>query len=137
MRRAKEYTIYVGAFILLPFVTICLRFIGLKQTCKIFGVKIAPKQGAEAEPCNQGSRQDAEQLYLIVHRVARRLPWALKCVPRSVAVCALLRGIGETGILRISVKKSDVEIEAHAWVEHSNASLGEQDPLTKGLHPLS
>jgi hypothetical protein len=54
-----------------------------------------------------------------------------------VVVCTLLRWIGETGVLRISVKRREVEIEAHAWVEHSNASLGERDPLTKGLYPLS
>ena len=137
MRRVQEYSIYVGAFILLPFVAICLRLFGLKQTCKIFRVNLALKQRDETESSNQGSRQDAEHLYLIVHRVARRLPWKLECLPRSVAICTLLRWIGETGVLRISVKRTDVEIEAHAWVEHSNATLGEHDPQTKGLYPLS
>ncbi|MBT5706585.1 MAG: lasso peptide biosynthesis B2 protein [Verrucomicrobia bacterium] len=137
MRPVQVYTIYAGAFIFLPFVAICLRLFGLKKTCRIFRVKLALKQGDETGTSHQGSRQDAEQLYLIVHRVARRLPWKLECLPRSVAICILLRWIGEFGVLRISVKKNDVEIEAHAWVEHSNATLGEQDPLTKGLYPLS
>ncbi|MBT3449564.1 MAG: hypothetical protein HN445_09270, partial [Bacteroidetes Order II. Incertae sedis bacterium] len=45
----------------------------------------------------------------MVHRVARHLPWKLECLPRSLTVCALLPWIRETGVLRISVKRSDPE----------------------------
>lgn len=137
MRHVQKYSIYVGASLLLPFAAFSLHYFGLKRTCRILGIKLARERGKETLLRSKESQKDAEQLYRIVHRVARHFPWKLECLPRSVTVCTLLKWIHETGVLRISVKHSNRHIEAHAWVEFSRIPLGEQDPQSKGLQPLS
>lgn len=135
MSALKKTGFYLRAGFLLPLVAFCLRHHGLKQTCQRFGVSLGV---TESEGRSQSANpHHAKELHHIVHRVARYLPFQLECLPRSIVTCRLLQGTGESPRLQISVKKTDDNLHAHAWVQLADAPVGEVAPETKGLHPLT
>ncbi len=62
-----------------------------------------------------------------VHGLGRRL--RLTCLPRSLALCSLLREQGHPAVVRIGVRREAGQLLAHAWVELDGDVLGEV------LHP--
>jgi hypothetical protein len=62
----------------------------------------------------------AAQVGLAVRRAARVVPRAT-CLPQALAVIWMLSARGQTGALRIGVKRGTAgELVAHAWVEYEN-----------------
>lgn len=62
-----------------------------------------------------------------VHGLGSRL--GLTCLPRSLALCSLLRERGYPAEIRIGVRREAGRLLAHAWVELDGETLGET------LHP--
>ena len=135
MSALKKTEFYLRAGLLLPFVAWSLRFRGLKRTCERLGVEFGTITSEHSARSTDPRR--AEELHLMVHRVARYLPLRLECLPRSIVTCHLLRSTGESPLLQISVSKTDCDLHAHAWVQLAGNALGEVAPETKGLHPLA
>ncbi len=135
MSRLETLATYVAASVLLPTVALSLRLIGLKRTCHLFSVPLIRAQ--QADSLGKEQQKDAEQRFLIVHRVSRRIPLSLQCLPRSIVLCSLLSWAKIDAVVRISVKREAQDLEAHAWVECSNAVLGEAPPEKQGLHVFS
>lgn len=61
----------------------------------------------------------------------------LSCLPRSLALVALLRGRGVDAALRIGVAKEAGLTRAHAWVEIDGAVVGEVLELPFVTLPLA
>jgi hypothetical protein len=59
-----------------------------------------------------------------VNAVARRLPFT-RCLPRALALQALLRQAGIASELRIGVRKEPDGLLAHAWIEHQGRILAD------------
>ena len=135
MSRLGKCTIYLAASFLLPAAALSLKTIGLKRTCHLFHVPLIRGKNTEQLPAPQ--KKEAEQLFLIVHRVARKIPITLQCLPRSIVVCFLLYQARIDSVLRISVKHNIKSLDAHAWVECSNTVLGETHPERQGLQAFS
>lgn len=60
----------------------------------------------------------------------------MACLPRSLALQALLRRSGMVAELRIGVRQEDGSLMAHAWVEHAGAPLGEPVDVNRLYFPL-
>jgi hypothetical protein len=92
---------------------------------------------AWAERASRGralqARSQAE-IRWAVSAAARRLP-GTRCLPRALALQALLRQAGIASELRIGVAKAGEELAAHAWVECEGRALTDGEELG-GYHPL-
>ena len=137
MSRGLTICSYLAATILLPAVAIALRTIGLKRTCRCFRVTLLPRSAAPPRNKKIIPLAQPEAIHMIVHRVARRLPFNLQCLPRSIVICTLLHRFGFDAILRIGVRRKSPELDAHAWVECCKQPVGETQPQSKGLHSFT
>jgi len=61
----------------------------------------------------------------------------MACLPQSLALQALLRRQGLPCELKIGVRRAGGELQAHAWVEHAGAPLGEPMPYLPLARPRS
>jgi len=68
----------------------------------------------------------------MVLAAARHSFFAATCLERSLALWWLLARRGVASQLRIGVRKTGEKFEAHAWVEHGGAAIGE--PEATHLH---
>lgn len=66
---------------------------------------------------------DLNELARVVHGMAARL--RLSCLPRSLALCRLLRERGYPAEVKIGVRREAGRLRAHAWVELRGELLGE------------
>lgn len=60
----------------------------------------------------------------------------LNCLPRSLALQALLRAHGVSARLRIGVRREDGALRAHAWVEHAGLPVAEPQGIGAAFLPL-
>jgi hypothetical protein len=77
------------------------------------------------------STLSSERLAVLVAAAARALPGEATCLPRAIALEALLRAAGHAAELRIGVAPRDgrARLDAHAWVEVDGVSVdGEPAP---------
>ncbi len=70
---------------------------------------------------------DVVSLLQCTNGLSRRL--RMTCLPRSLALCSLLRERGHSAEVRIGVRHEAGKLLAHAWVELHGEVLGEK------LHP--
>jgi len=62
----------------------------------------------------------------LVAAAARRAPWRVKCLPRSVVLLGLLRRRGISGDMCLGIPGlAAPELEAHAWVEVNDRLVGD------------
>ena len=61
----------------------------------------------------------------------------ITCLPRSLALRALLRRHGIEADLLIGVRREDGEIKAHAWIEDAGRPVGESADVRSRFRPLS
>lgn len=61
----------------------------------------------------------------------------MTCLPRSLALQALLRRHGIESDLRIGVRREAGELRAHAWVEHDGGPVGEPADVELRFQPLA
>ena len=85
------------------------------------------------------SRKEADtcRLARLVGAASRHHLWPMTCLPRSIALQALLRRHGIEADLRIGVRREDGELRAHAWVEQSGSPVGEPADVELRFQPLS
>ena len=84
----------------------------------------------------QGMAIPAGRLADLVGIAARHHLRPMPCLPRSLALQALLRRSGIGAYLRIGVRQEDGSLTAHAWVEHAGAPLGEPVDVDRLYSPL-
>jgi hypothetical protein len=65
----------------------------------------------------------------VVWAVIRRIPYARTCLPRSVALWALLRRQGIDSEVVIGVRPGGAPLDAHAWVERAGVPLNERPDI--------
>jgi hypothetical protein len=59
-------------------------------------------------------------------------PWA-RCLQRSLALCLLLERRGFNTQLKIGVRKSGGDLEAHAWVEYCGKVLNDSQDVARNF----
>jgi len=75
-----------------------------------------------------GDLDRARALARLVDAAASRSPVRTRCLERSVALSGMLARRGIPAVLRIGVRRTGADLEAHAWVECAGASLDPEHP---------
>lgn len=114
--------------LLLPLAAIALRRWGLRRVQERLASLTQRRRGPGAAP---EALAAAQRLAWGVEAVARRLPWHVNCLQRSVTLWWLLRRRGVAGDLHIGVRRRSgglaraQGLDFHAWVEHEGAVLND------------
>ncbi len=101
-----------------------------------------PQVGALLKRLPMGSNRagqplPAAHLVKLVDVAARNHVRPMTCLPRSLALKALLDRQGLEADLRIGVRRDVGNLLAHAWVEQAGAPLGEAEDIGQRFQPLA
>ena len=84
--------------------------------------------GERRAPGDPQRLTEARQLALAVTRASRHGLTRPQCLVRAMALSRLMERSGITGgVIRVGVRRSDGEMQAHAWVEYAGEVLGDQE----------
>jgi len=118
--------LFARALVLVPLAAASLRTLGLRRTQALL-VGPARRKPATTDP----------------HRVARLVELAARhgvlranCLATSLALQSLLASAGFPAELRIGVRKHDLRLEAHAWVERHGEPLLEDPDVRVRYRPF-
>jgi len=118
----------LAASLLLPAVGLALHLLGLRRTLRLLGCD-AP---ARSQAVVSDRARDVAQA--VVHAGRKYSVYPVDCLVQSIALCWLLRRQGLAAELRIGARTLTGRFEAHAWVEHGGAAIGEDEDVTRIYH---
>ena len=124
----KAQKFFGRAVILLPWVMVSLRLRGFKKTQARLQERLPPAPQV-------ASGADHEMVQTICRMVKAAGHYGIarpNCLEESLVLWYLLQRERAAAALRIGVRKSSGEFEAHAWVEYHGAALNQGDEWT---HP--
>lgn len=125
---AKAQRIFGRGVILLPWAMVSLRLRGFKKTqARLRGKLVSTPQWATA-----GDRAIVEMVCRMVKAAGHYGIARPNCLEESLVLWYLLQRERVPAALRIGVRKSQGEFEAHAWVEYQGVTLNQGDEWT---HP--
>lgn len=116
--------------IALPTVAAALRLFGYVRIRRWLERRSAAGQTRTATAAEV---ERAIELARLAALAGRRGPIAANCLPQSLLVYWLLRRRSLAPELKIGVRKQDVALDAHAWVELQGQSL---DPVQATFQPF-
>ncbi len=82
------------------------------------------------------ARRDAARTARLVALAARRGPTRSACLAQALVVWGLLRRRGIDAELRIGVAKTDVRLDAHAWIEVRGRAVSGDGDVPERFQPL-
>jgi hypothetical protein len=110
---ARERRIFCVACLLLPMISLSLKWAGLRATTRWLSRMRSPAAqvpaGAQADVARSAAR--------LVTAAARRHPVKTVCLAQSVTLWFLLLREGVDSAVRIGVNRADGVFSAHAWIE--------------------
>ena len=112
--RSDAWWVLLPALILLPTTALILRLVGFRR---VYGTldRFLPRPVADSLE-GMCTTERALSLEHTVRAVARRVPFDPGCLATSVCLWTILRSEGIGAELQLGVRRSDVSVEAHAWV---------------------
>ena len=81
-------------------------------------------------------RPEIERLQRLVRIAARYRLSPATCLPRALALRAMLRRRGIPAALEIGVRKDGERLRAHAWLVHDGRPIGEPEEVAAEFVPL-
>ncbi len=123
----EERWLLLKALVLLPAARRALRSGALRYLRRTASGGEAP-QGHALE--------EAQRVAKLVGAAARHGPWRPTCLEQSVVLLWLLDRQGIPARLRIGVRKQDVELEAHAWIESGGVVLNDAADVSERYRPF-
>lgn len=84
----------------------------------------------------RGRKVSTARLARLVDIAARCHLRPMTCLPRAVALRALLRRHSVEADLLIGVRREDGELRAHAWIEDGGQPVGEPADIRRRFQPL-
>jgi len=112
------------AAFLLPRIALSLRLYGFVRTRDAFQKQILR---APASPLDHHPEQTLRNTCRMVKAAGHYGALHPTCLVESLALWYLLQKQGVSANLRIGVRKTADEFEAHAWVEYAGAALNQPD----------
>jgi len=70
------------------------------------------------------AREEAQRLYGLIESAARWTLLPLHCLPRTLALQAMLRRRNISARVRVGAEKSSNQFYAHAWLELNGEAIG-------------
>ena len=122
--------IVLNAAFLLPFLWIGLHFIGLRRLQ-------AWLQHTPARSDMQLSLDDVVAIGNLVNIAGRHAPCPVTCLTRSLLLDWTLRRRGVASQLRIGVRLSQGELDAHAWVEVAGVPVNDRPDVSEQFAPFA
>lgn len=113
------------ATLLFPVISVSLRLRGFRATQNWLQSRLGKPAAARLPADADGA--EIQMVSRMVLAAARHSIFAATCLQRSLALWWLLARRGVATQLRIGVRKAGEKFEAHAWVEHGGAAIGEPD----------
>ena len=121
--------LFVRSWLALPAIDLSLRLLGFRATRALTaGLRFLRLRGVD----NDG----VADVWRAVDAAARHHLWEMRCLSRSIALMHLASGVGGLE-LKIGVKRSEADLEAHAWVELEGQPVGEHPDVLCHFHPLA
>ena len=141
----QDKTAFCRAWLTLAAARLGIRFLGLSRTLALLSPLDVGRHPYAADSSTQNvgkglptyippSNQFVGRHYratLWLPIATRYLPGETKCLPRSIALLALLRRGGIECELRIGIGKTDPALEAHAWVEINGVPVNETSDVAQ------
>ena len=128
-----EKRAFSQAALLLPTVTVFIRLLGYQRTRKIVGFAFPLGGGDENLETVVDEARAMSRTVTIASRHSLSSP---QCLPRTLTLWALLRRRGIKSEVRLGVRKTGPEMEAHAWLEHAGRPLNDDDGVLDRFPPL-
>jgi hypothetical protein len=116
--------LFLRAIVLLPLVTLSLRWRGFRATQAALG-RFLPQD--IPEPDILTAKKDAAVTAHMVNSADRHGPVHPSCLAKSLTLWWLLGRQGIPSRLRIGIRKEKEKFEAHAWVERDGSALNEPE----------
>jgi hypothetical protein len=113
------------AAVLLPQIAISLRFRGFKRTLK--ALQKRPPSPAPTQTKNATTAEAVQMTCRITKAAARYGMIRPTCLVESLALWYLLETQEIPVSLRIGVRRTTHQFEAHAWVEYAGAALNQTE----------
>lgn len=113
----RELGSLIRAWVYLLVADVALRFAALPRVERLLALLASGRRRQAALP--------AGRLAALVAAAARHHLRPMTCLPRALALQALLRRNGIQGELRIGVRREAGALQAHAWIEDAGSPLGE------------
>lgn len=117
-------SLFLRAFVLLPLVTLSLRWKGFRATHSMLE-KFLPSPGQESD--DHSVPTVAALTARMLYSADRHGLHPSSCLAKSLALWWLLGRQGIASDLRIGVRKENGNFEAHAWVEREGVALNEPE----------
>lgn len=111
---------------ILPSTYAALELFGLQPLLTF--IRRSPKVEGSPRECAPAQLRTYTRLFMAV---ARRCPFPMKCLGRSVALCWLLRGLGVDATVHIGVRKDKQDLDAHAWVQRGDFVINDADDVAE------
>lgn len=121
------------ALVLLPIFALLIRAVGLGRLQRIL-LRLSPAKTVSAWSIGKLRRSAG-----IVDSAARNgfcHFFPANCLTRSLTLWWLLRRQGIVSDLRIGVRKTDGEFQAHAWLEHQGQALNDAEDVGASYSPF-
>jgi hypothetical protein len=128
----RDQRLLLQALVLLPLASAALRLIGFRA-CDALFTKAVRRPQALSPDAESAFVQSAVRM---VRVAARRGATRPLCLSRSLVLCTLLRRAGIAAAVRIGVRKTGSQIEAHAWVEYNGTVLNDRADVDTNFQPF-
>lgn len=125
---AEEMRLLTRAWIALLLADLLLRVLPLPRVQEILAGRPGPVRRAGLRPPARTAR--------LVAAAARHHVLPIRCLPRALALQALLVRQGLETELKIGVRKLGGAVHAHAWLEQAGVPVGESESVADRFHPL-
>jgi hypothetical protein len=121
----------VEAYVLLFVVDLAVRCFGLLSVWRSLS-----NQWRSARRSIAPSAREITGLARAVRCAARFQPYAMNCLPQSLALAWLLARRGVAVDLRLGVARQRGKFEAHAWLERDGVTISDTAQMTQQFVPL-
>jgi hypothetical protein len=125
-----ELGLLFEALLLLPFMALALRWVSFKR-CQSVLARAAPLRDMPVEGQAESLLPRASSAAKMVRAAAWYGPWCANCLHQSLTLWWLLRRRGIGSDLKIGVRKTTGQFEAHAWVELAGAAINDTAEVTQ------
>jgi hypothetical protein len=127
---APERRTVLAAMALLPLFWIGLRTLGLQRLQ-------AWLQRKPLRVANPLAADELQRLGRLVNSAAHQALGPANCLTRSLYLWSLLRRRGIDSQLRIGVRLTQGQLEAHAWVEHAGIPVNDRPDVSADFAPFA
>lgn len=118
---------------MIPFLSFLLHLRGFGYTRRL----LQKRYGAHVYPPAVPNDPCVVLTSRMVLAAARRTPFKVTCLERSLALWSLLARQRIPAQLRIGVRKDGEKFAAHAWVEHAGVAVGEPEDMHTHYSPFA